>query len=140
MKWKPVQQPEPTPVQVEQGKSIAHRIPMQSHVKPAVIVGSAKFDNEVVDEIIAETDLLRESGENYGSRLVGQLKNNGESKQVGFDMENDVGQLLKKLFNSVGDRYLQEMLGVEARQIVMFGAIMLMRAIIILYILTALQL
>jgi hypothetical protein len=109
----PVQQPEPTPVQ--QPESIAHRIPMQSHVKPAVIVGSAKFDNEVVDEIIAETDLLRESGENYGSRLVGQLKNNGESKQVGFDMENDVGQLLKKLFNSVGDRYLQEMLGVEAR-------------------------
>ena len=109
----PVQQPEPTPVQ--QPESIAHRIPMQSHVKPAVIVGSAKFDNEVVDEIIAATDLLRESGENYGSRLVGQLKNNGESKQVGFDMENDVGQLLKKLFNSVGDRYLQEMLGVEAR-------------------------
>ena len=113
---KPVQKPEPTPAPpVEQPKSIAHRIPMQSHIKPAVIIGSAKFDQEVVDEIIAETDLLRESGENYGSRLVGQLKNNGESKQVGFDMENDVGQLLKKLFDSVGDRYLQEMLEIEAR-------------------------
>jgi len=100
---------------VEQPKSIAHRIPMQSHIKPAVIIGSAKFDDEVVDEIIAETELLRDSGENYGSRLVGQLKNNGESKQIGFDMENDVGQLLKKLFNSIGDRYLQEMLEIEAR-------------------------
>ena len=111
----PVQQPEPTPTPVEQPKSIAHRIPMQSHIKPAVIIGSAKFDDEVVDEIIAETELLRDSGENYGSRLVGQLKNNGESKQIGFDMENDVGQLLKKLFNSIGDRYLQEMLEIEAR-------------------------
>jgi len=104
-----------TPEPVEQPKSIAHRIPMEEHVKPAVIVGSARFDAAVVSEIIAETDMLRETGENHGSKLVGQLKNNEESKQVSFDMENDVGQLLKKLFDSVGDRYLQEMLGVEAR-------------------------
>ena len=42
-------------------------------------------------------------------------KNNERSKQVSFDMENDVGKLLKKIFDSVGDRYLQEMLGVEAK-------------------------
>ena len=95
--------------------SIAHRIPMEQHVKPAVIVGSAKFDNAIVEEIIAETDSLWESGESHGSKLVGQLKNNERSKQVSFDMENDVGKLLKKIFDSVGDRYLQEMLGVEAK-------------------------
>ena len=104
-----------TPEPVEQPKSIAHRIPMEEHVKPAVIVGSARFDAAVVSEIIAETDMLRETGENHGSKLVGQLKNNEDPKQVSFDMENDVGQLLTKLFDSVGDRYLQEMLGVEAR-------------------------
>ena len=104
-----------TPEPVEQPKSIAHRIPMEEHVKPAVIVGSARFDAAVVSEIIAETDMLRETGENHGSKLVGQLKNNEDSKQVSFDMENDVGKLLKKIFDSVGDRYLQEMLGVEAK-------------------------
>jgi len=95
--------------------SIAHRIPMEQHIKPAVIVGSAKFDDAIVEEIIAETDSLWENGESHGSKLVGQLKNNERSKQVSFDMENDVGKLLKKIFDSVGDRYLQEMLGVEAK-------------------------
>ena len=95
--------------------SIAHRIPMEQHIKPAVIVGSAKFDDAIVEEIIAETDSLWESGESHGSKLVGQLKNNERSKQVSFDMDNDVGKLLKKIFDSVGDRYLQEMLGVEAK-------------------------
>ena len=100
---------------VDNPPSIAHRIPMEQHIKPAVIVGSAKFDEAIVEEIIAETDSLWESGESHGSKLVGQLKNNERSKQVSFDMENDVGKLLKKIFDSVGDRYLQEMLGVEAK-------------------------
>ena len=100
---------------VDNPPSIAHRIPMEQHIKPAVIVGSAKFDDAIVEEIIAETDSLWESGESHGSKLVGQLKNNERSKQVSFDMENDVGKLLKKIFDSVGDRYLQEMLGVEAK-------------------------
>ena len=100
---------------VDNPPSIAHRIPMEQHIKPAVIVGSAKFDDAIVEEIIAETDSLWENGESHGSKLVGQLKNNERSKQVSFDMENDVGKLLKKIFDSVGDRYLQEMLGVEAK-------------------------
>ena len=100
---------------VDNPPSIAHRIPMEQHIKPAVIVGSAKFDDAIVEEIIAETDSLWESGESHGSKLVGQLKNNERSKQVSFDMDNDVGKLLKKIFDSVGDRYLQEMLGVEAK-------------------------
>ena len=100
---------------VNEPQSIAHKIPMEQHIKPAVIVGSAKFDTAVVEEIIAETDFLRESGESHGSKLVGQLKSDKRSKQLSFDMDNDVGKLLKKVFDSVGDRYLQEMLGVEAK-------------------------
>jgi len=102
-----------TPVQ--QPKSIAHRIPMEQHIEPAVIVGSAKFDTAIVKEIIAETDFLRENGKSHGSKLVGQLKSDERSKQLSFDMDNDVGKLLKKIFDSVGDRYLQEMLGLEAK-------------------------
>ena len=51
-----------------------------------------------------------------------------------------MGKLLKKVFDSVGDRYLQEMLGVEQGQIVLrFGVIMLTLVTIILYTLMALR-
>ena len=94
---------------------IADKIPMKQHTKPAVIIGSAMFEKDIVDEIIDETERLRDSGDNAGDKLVGQLKNNEKSKQVNFDMENEVGVLLKQIFNAIGDRYLQEMLQIGAR-------------------------
>ena len=96
-------------------EGIADKIPMKQHTKPAVIIGSAMFEKDIVDEIIDETERLRESGDNAGGKLIGQLKNNEKSKQVSFDMENEVGVLLKQVFDAIGDRYLQEMLKIGAR-------------------------
>jgi hypothetical protein len=113
------------PEEVQSG--IADKIPMKQHTKPAVIIGSAMFEESVVDEILDETERLRDSGDNAGGKLVGQLKNNEKSKQVSFDMENEV--LVIDIFKRCC-KLVQE-------QIVMkFGLIMHSLGIIILFTLT----
>ena len=50
-------------------------IEMETHIKPAVTLGKVVFGQEVVDELIEEVDTLRNSGDNAGDKLFGQLHN-----------------------------------------------------------------
>ena len=86
-------------------------IEMEKHVKPAVIMGKIVFDNDIVNELIEEVERLRDVGTNAGDKLVGQLHNNEKSKQINIDLTSDVGKMWKKVMDSVGDKYLTDMVG-----------------------------
>jgi hypothetical protein len=84
---------------------------MEKHVKPAVILGKIVFDNDIVNELIEEVERLRDVGLDAGNKLVGQLHNNEKSKQINIDLTSDVGKMWKKVMDSVGDKYLTDMVG-----------------------------
>ena len=84
---------------------------MEKHVKPAVIMGRIIFDNDIVNELIEEVERLRDVGLDAGNKLVGQLHNNEKSKQINIDLTSDVGKMWKKVMDSVGDKYLTDMIG-----------------------------
>jgi len=84
---------------------------MEKHVKPGVILGKIVFDNDIVNELIEEVERLRDVGLDAGNKLVGQLHNNEKSKQINIDLTSDVGKMWKKVMDSVGDKYLTDMVG-----------------------------
>jgi hypothetical protein len=86
-------------------------IEMERHVKPAVILGKATFEQDIVNELIEEVERLRNTGKDAGNKLIGQLHNNEKSKQIDIDLTTDVGKMWKKVMNGVGDKYLTDMVG-----------------------------
>ena len=86
-------------------------VEMWKYVKPAVVMGKIVFEDDIVDELIEEVERLRDVGPDAGNKLVGQLHNNEKSKQISLDLESDVGKKWKKIMDSVGDKYLTDMIG-----------------------------
>ena len=85
-------------------------IQMETHIKPAVTFGKVVFEQEIVDELIEEVERLRNTGDNAGDKLVGQLHNDERADQVSLDFNTDVGKMWKKLMNGIGDKYLTDMI------------------------------
>ena len=90
-------------------------IEMECVTKPAVTFGKVVFKQEIVDELIEEVERLRNTGNNAGNKLVGQLHNDERSDQVSLDFNTDVGKMWKKLMNGIGDKYLTDMIGRMAK-------------------------
>ena len=86
-------------------------VEMVKYVKPAVVMGKIVFEDDIVNELIEEVERLRDVGPDAGNKLVGQLHNNEKSKQISLDLESDVGKKWKKIMDSVGDKYLTDMIG-----------------------------
>jgi hypothetical protein len=82
---------------------------MDMQIVPAVhhYVGKIKFGKEVVDQLNEEID--RNSlakGENKDNALVGQLRQDKNSAQLGFDLESEVGSQFRIILNSAATSYL----------------------------------
>jgi hypothetical protein len=72
-------------------------------------IGRIEFPLEIVDEINQHIDDdIIPKNESYSNGLVGQLKNDKNSAQLDFPLDNEIGKQLETVFNQIGTTYLKQ--------------------------------
>jgi hypothetical protein len=72
-------------------------------------IGRIEFPLEIVDEINQHIDEdIIPKNDSYANGLVGQLKNDKNSAQLDFPLDNEIGKQLETVFNQIGTTYLKQ--------------------------------